>query len=96
MSSSQVFVNDKRVTTAAYRNTEDGFVITTAGVSTQMLVPAIGAKVTFAGMIFSITLDFAKFHGNTQGQCGQCLSVCLSVTLTQGLCCQCLSVCLKS
>ncbi|KAF7666855.1 hypothetical protein LDENG_00091240 [Lucifuga dentata] len=65
----EIYVNDKHVN-LAHQNFH--FRITTTGITTVLVIPAIYAKVTFSGLIFSIYLPFSKFSGNTEGQCGTC------------------------
>ncbi|XP_054464014.1 mucin-5AC-like [Anoplopoma fimbria] len=65
----QVSLNDKRVS-PAYQNGD--FRIITTGIETVLVIPKIGARVTFSGLIFSIYLPYSEFAGNTQGQCGTC------------------------
>ncbi|KAI4830567.1 hypothetical protein KUCAC02_002188 [Chaenocephalus aceratus] len=64
-----ISVNDWHVS-PAYQNGD--FRITTTGIDTVLVIPKIGAKITFAGLIFSITLPYSKFGNNTWGQCGTC------------------------
>lgn len=61
-------MNDKLVN-PAHENSD--FRITTTGINTVLLIPAIHAKITFSGLIFGIYLPFSQFGGNTIGQCGQ-------------------------
>uniref|UniRef100_A0A8C7DMB7 Mucin-5AC n=1 Tax=Oncorhynchus kisutch TaxID=8019 RepID=A0A8C7DMB7_ONCKI len=42
------------------------------GIETLLVIPAINAKVSFTGLMFSIYLPWDKFSGNTEGQCGTC------------------------
>ncbi|XP_060923655.1 mucin-2-like [Limanda limanda] len=65
----QISVNDKPVS-PAYQN--DDFRTVTTGIDTVLIIPKIHAKVTFSGLIFSISLPYSEFGGNTQGQCGTC------------------------
>uniref|UniRef100_A0A8C7TYM1 Mucin-5AC n=1 Tax=Oncorhynchus mykiss TaxID=8022 RepID=A0A8C7TYM1_ONCMY len=48
------------------------FRITDNGIETLLVIPAINAKVSFTGLMFSIYLPWDKFSGNTEGQCGTC------------------------
>ncbi|XP_049907200.1 intestinal mucin-like protein [Epinephelus moara] len=65
----EITVNDKRVS-PAYQNAD--FRIATTGIDTVLVIPKIGARITFSGLIFSIYLPYSKFSGNTWGQCGTC------------------------
>ncbi|KAI3376838.1 hypothetical protein L3Q82_000413 [Scortum barcoo] len=65
----QISVNDKPVS-PAYQNGD--FRITTTGIDTVLVIPKIHAKITFAGLIFSIYLPYSEFGNNTEGQCGTC------------------------
>ncbi|KAK5914893.1 hypothetical protein CesoFtcFv8_000537 [Champsocephalus esox] len=65
----QISVNGWHVS-PAYQNGD--FRITTTGIDTVLVIPKIGAKITFAGLIFSITLPYSTFGNNTWGQCGTC------------------------
>ncbi|XP_070819696.1 mucin-5AC-like [Chaetodon trifascialis] len=65
----QISVNDKPVS-PAYQNGD--FRITTTGIDTVLIIPAIQAKITFSGLIFSIYLPYSEFANNTEGQCGTC------------------------
>ncbi|XP_056134724.1 mucin-5AC [Lampris incognitus] len=64
-----IHVNGKRVHPAYQTN---DFRITTNGINTLVVIPDIGAKVTFTGLMFNIYLPYDKFNGNTEGQCGTC------------------------
>uniref|UniRef100_A0A667WTS4 VWFD domain-containing protein n=1 Tax=Myripristis murdjan TaxID=586833 RepID=A0A667WTS4_9TELE len=66
---SLIYVNDKQVH-PAYQTGD--FRITTNGIETLLVIPAIDAKITFTGLIFSIYLPYDKFNHNTEGQCGTC------------------------
>ncbi|XP_049449990.1 mucin-2-like [Epinephelus fuscoguttatus] len=65
----EITVNDKHVS-LAYQNAD--FRIATTGIDTVLVIPKIGARITFSGLIFSIYLPYSKFNGNTWGQCGTC------------------------
>ena len=65
---SQIYVNNKRII-PAFENAD--FRITDNGIESAVIIPEIGAKVTFTGLMFAIYLPYAKFHGNTEGQCGE-------------------------
>uniref|UniRef100_A0A3Q1ESC7 Mucin 5f n=1 Tax=Acanthochromis polyacanthus TaxID=80966 RepID=A0A3Q1ESC7_9TELE len=65
----QVFVNNKLIN-PAYGHKDFG--VTTTGIDTVLIIPAIQAKITFSGLIFSIYLPYNLFSGNTEGQCGTC------------------------
>ncbi|XP_046897349.1 mucin-5AC-like [Hypomesus transpacificus] len=64
-----IYVNNKRII-PAFENAD--FRITDNGIESAVIIPEIGAKVTFTGLMFAIYLPYAKFHGNTEGQCGTC------------------------
>ncbi|XP_070985515.1 mucin-5B-like [Oncorhynchus clarkii lewisi] len=66
---SLIYVNQKRIIPAY--ETKD-FRITDNGIETLLVIPAINAKVSFTGLMFSIYLPWDKFSGNTEGQCGTC------------------------
>ncbi|XP_029982195.1 intestinal mucin-like protein [Sphaeramia orbicularis] len=66
----KITVNNKAILSPAYKTTD--FRITTVGIKTVVTIPKINAKITFAGLIFSIKLPYNKFSGNTEGQCGTC------------------------
>ncbi|XP_031686923.1 mucin-5AC [Oncorhynchus kisutch] len=66
---SLIYVNQKRIIPAY--DTKD-FRITDNGIETLLVIPAINAKVSFTGLMFSIYLPWDKFSGNTEGQCGTC------------------------
>ncbi|XP_042187048.1 mucin-5AC-like [Oncorhynchus tshawytscha] len=63
---SVIYVNQKRIIPAY--ETKD-FRITDNGIETLLVIPAINAKVSFTGLMFSIYLPWDKFSGNTEGQC---------------------------
>ncbi|KAG9331782.1 hypothetical protein JZ751_017013 [Albula glossodonta] len=65
-----IYVNHKQIF-PAYQ-TED-FRITDTGIETLLVIPAIQASVSFRGLMFSISLPYSLFHGNTEGQCGTTL-----------------------
>ncbi|XP_038855686.1 uncharacterized protein LOC120052695 [Salvelinus namaycush] len=62
-----IYVNQQRIIPAY--ETKD-FRITDNGIETLLVIPAINAKVSFTGLMFSIYLPWDKFSGNTEGQCG--------------------------
>ncbi|XP_064826962.1 mucin-5AC-like [Oncorhynchus masou masou] len=64
-----IYVNQQRIIPAY--ETKD-FRITDNGIETLLVIPAINAKVSFTGLMFSIYLPWDKFSGNTEGQCGSC------------------------
>ncbi|XP_062327803.1 mucin-5AC-like [Osmerus eperlanus] len=64
-----IYVNNKRII-PAFENAD--FRITDNGIESTVIIPEIDAKVTFTGLMFAIYLPYAKFHGNTEGQCGTC------------------------
>ncbi|XP_021463812.2 mucin-5AC-like [Oncorhynchus mykiss] len=66
---SLIYVNQQRIIPAY--ETKD-FRITDNGIGTLLVIPAINAKVSFTGLMFSIYLPWDKFSGNTEGQCGTC------------------------
>ncbi|XP_038825088.1 intestinal mucin-like protein [Salvelinus namaycush] len=66
---SLIYVNQQRIIPAY--ETKD-FRITDNGIETLLVIPAINAKVSFTGLMFSIYLPWDKFSGNTEGQCGTC------------------------
>ncbi|XP_045076315.1 intestinal mucin-like protein, partial [Coregonus clupeaformis] len=66
---SLIDVNQQRIIPAY--ETKD-FRITDNGIDTLLVIPAINAKVSFTGLMFSIYLPWDKFSGNTEGQCGTC------------------------
>ncbi|XP_045069425.1 mucin-5AC-like [Coregonus clupeaformis] len=66
---SLIDVNQQRIIPAY--ETKD-FRITDNGIETLLVIPAINAKVSFTGLMFSIYLPWDKFSGNTEGQCGTC------------------------
>ncbi|XP_075921448.1 uncharacterized protein LOC116939926 isoform X2 [Petromyzon marinus] len=49
-----------------------GFVITNHETQILVEIPAIGASVSFTGMMFTVDLPYSLFGNNTQGQCGTC------------------------
>lgn len=53
----------------AYKNEDFG--LATTGIDTVLMISAIRAKITFSGLMFSISLPYGKFNHNTEGQCGQ-------------------------
>lgn len=61
-------MNDKPVS-PAYQTGD--FRLTTTGIETVLVIPAINAKVTFSGLIFSVYLPYSEFANNTEGQCGE-------------------------
>ncbi|XP_033996852.1 intestinal mucin-like protein [Trematomus bernacchii] len=65
----QISVNGRHVS-PAYQNGD--FRMTTTGIDTVLTIPQIHAKITFSGLIFSITLPYSQFGNNTWGQCGTC------------------------
>ncbi|KAK5916043.1 hypothetical protein CesoFtcFv8_001581 [Champsocephalus esox] len=69
MFKNQISVNDRHVS-PAYQNGD--FRMTTTGIDTVLVIPKIHAKITFSGLIFSITLPYSQFGNNTWGQCGTC------------------------
>uniref|UniRef100_A0A3B4ELD1 VWFD domain-containing protein n=1 Tax=Pygocentrus nattereri TaxID=42514 RepID=A0A3B4ELD1_PYGNA len=64
-----IYVNNKRVV-LPFENSD--IRITDNGIESLVVIPAIGAQVTFTGMMFFINLPWKNFHGNTEGQCGTC------------------------
>ncbi|KAL3066151.1 hypothetical protein OYC64_016155 [Pagothenia borchgrevinki] len=69
MFKNQISVNGRHVS-PAYQNGD--FRMTTTGIDTVLVIPQIRAKITFAGLIFSIALPYSQFGNNTWGQCGTC------------------------
>ncbi|KAJ7995021.1 hypothetical protein DPEC_G00255580 [Dallia pectoralis] len=63
------YINGKYII-PAYQNAD--FRITDNGIETLVVIPAIEAKITFTGLMFSIYLPWTKFNNNTEGQCGTC------------------------
>ncbi|CAL8349496.1 unnamed protein product [Merluccius merluccius] len=53
-----------------YKNEDFGIAAT--GIDTMLFIPAINAKITFSGLMFSIYLPYEGFYQNTEGQCGTC------------------------
>ena len=49
----------------------EDFEIFSTGIDTMLFIPAIEAKITFSGLMFSIYLPYEGFYQNTEGQCGQ-------------------------
>ncbi|XP_028304398.1 mucin-5B-like isoform X3 [Gouania willdenowi] len=64
-----VFINGKR-TIPNYFN--EDLSITSTAIELLLKIPAIEAVVMFKGLLFSVELPFSLFHGNTEGQCGNC------------------------
>ncbi|XP_030620977.1 intestinal mucin-like protein [Chanos chanos] len=64
-----LYVNQKRVI-LPYQNSD--LMITESGIESLLVIPAINAQIYFTGLMFSISLPWEKFHGNTEGQCGTC------------------------
>ncbi|KAJ8333868.1 hypothetical protein SKAU_G00411870 [Synaphobranchus kaupii] len=63
-----IYVNHKRII-PAFENSD--FRITNNGIETLLVIPAINARVSFRGLMFSIYMPYSLFHGNTEGQCGK-------------------------
>ncbi|KAG7468390.1 hypothetical protein MATL_G00142430 [Megalops atlanticus] len=64
-----IYINGKHII-PAYENKD--FRITDNGIETLLVIPAIDARVSFRGLMFSIYLPYSKFYNNTEGQCGTC------------------------
>uniref|UniRef100_A0A4W4E720 VWFD domain-containing protein n=1 Tax=Electrophorus electricus TaxID=8005 RepID=A0A4W4E720_ELEEL len=64
-----IYINHKREK-LPYMNKD--FRVTDNGIESLLVIPEIGAQVTFTGMMFFINLSWQNFHGNTEGQCGTC------------------------
>ncbi|XP_061102940.1 mucin-5AC-like [Conger conger] len=65
----QIYVNHKKIIPTF--ESKD-FRITNNGIETLLVIPAIDARVSFRGLMFSIHLPYSLFHGKTEGQCGTC------------------------
>ncbi|KAG5848633.1 hypothetical protein ANANG_G00100690, partial [Anguilla anguilla] len=64
-----IYINQEQIIPPFENN---DFRITDNGIETLLVIPAIDARVSFRGLMFSIYLPYSLFHGNTEGQCGTC------------------------
>ncbi|KAK2842369.1 hypothetical protein Q5P01_012569 [Channa striata] len=64
-----VYINGKQVF-PAYSNAD--LTITSTAIALLLTIPEIQAVVIFKGLLFSVEVPFSLFHGNTEGQCGNC------------------------